>query len=38
MKLLYPFTRRWNMYWADHEGVEFDDDPELQKAKEAAAA
>jgi len=23
MKLLFPFTRRWNMYWADHELVEF---------------
>jgi energy-coupling factor transport system substrate-specific component len=23
MKLLYPFTRSWNMYWADHEHVEF---------------
>lgn len=23
MKLLFPFTRRWNMYWADKENVEF---------------
>lgn len=25
MKLLFPFTRRWNMYWADKENVEFGD-------------
>lgn len=23
VKLLYPFTRRWNMYWADKENVDF---------------
>lgn len=23
MKLLFPFTRRWNMYWSDREGVDF---------------
>ncbi len=23
LKLLYPYTRRWNMYWADKEKVEF---------------
>lgn len=26
MKLLYPFTRRWNMYWADKENVEFEEE------------
>lgn len=38
MKLLYPFTRQWNMYWADHEQIEFEDDPELKKAEAAASA
>jgi energy-coupling factor transport system substrate-specific component len=23
LKLLFPFTRRWNMYWADRERVDF---------------
>ncbi|HBH13125.1 MAG TPA: hypothetical protein DDX29_08435 [Clostridiales bacterium] len=26
VKLLFPFTRRWNMYWADKEGVEFEEE------------
>lgn len=25
MKLLYPFTRRWNMYWSDREKLDFDE-------------
>lgn len=31
LKLLFPFTRRWNMYWADKEGVEFEEDEEEQE-------
>jgi energy-coupling factor transport system substrate-specific component len=26
LKLLYPFTRSWNMYWSDRERVEFEGD------------
>lgn len=35
MKLLYPFTRRWNMYWADKENVEF---PSTDKNVKPSAA
>jgi energy-coupling factor transport system substrate-specific component len=35
MKLLFPYTRRWNMYWADKENVEFPSDKPKAKASGA---